>query len=420
MGVFFQNEKYFSHNRSEILDLFEIEPLRQEYLCSKYSELKRGVFVHYRRKDYLHSPQYCLTGDSYYKYCLKIMNEIFPDAHYYIFSDDIEHCEGLSYLKDLPQISFVKEDDVNCLYLMSMCFYGGIGTNSTFSWWGGWLNTNEEKKVMYPEKWFGNRTDLDIWWKGCYKMKDRPKRHFLTFGGGPMYYLDGVDRLTEQAQSLELFDHIYGFKEGHLKEEHPFWEQNYKFILQNPHGFGYWIWKPYLVYKVIQEAQYGDVIVYCDSGNELDIRKKDKIKELLDACSNEQIIGSIFQGHEDISCRSELYWTKHDVLLSLNANISDRILHSPQREVNSLIICKTKKTEKLMKEWCDTCVKNYQYINDFPSYVPNLPEFIVHKHVQSVFSILSKHHNIFSEKYTTRGVIDVLRNHRKESMLNEI
>lgn len=413
---FFQNEKYFNHNRTEILELFVAEPERMDYLTMKYPAHTNGIFIHYRRTDYLQDKRYNMVGNEYYQYCIRQMREKYPQATFYIFSDDIAYCQQQTYLMELPYKQFITdENDVDSLYLMSLCKLGGIGTNSSFSWWGGWLNTNESKVVMYPQQWFDHRTDLDIWWSGCYKMRERPQVHFLTYGGGPMYYLHAVDRLVRQATELQLFDHIYGFKENDLKHEHPFWEQHRTFILQNPSGFGYWIWKAYLIRKIMNQSQENDIIVYCDCGNELDIRKKDAIRELLEKAAQEEIIGQVFKGHHDIPHQSEIYWTKLDVILALKANECDAVLHSPQHQANPLIIRKTANTQKLVDEWCDLGLKNYHYLNDFPSYNGYLPEFVVHKHSQSLFSILSKQYGLFSKTVSTEGVIDVFRNHSADS-----
>lgn len=169
MWGFFQNENYFIHDRQNILELFEIESYRKEYLDTKYPSYSRGCFIHYRRKDYVHNEEYNIVTDEYFKSCIQEMQAKHPTCVFFVFSDDISYAESLEYLKTVSQVIFVKEDEVNCMYLMSMCFYGGIGTNSSFSWWGGWLNQNPDKTVFYPDKWLGERPGLDIWWKGCEK-----------------------------------------------------------------------------------------------------------------------------------------------------------------------------------------------------------------------------------------------------------
>ena len=411
---FFQNEKYFKHNRKEILELFEMEQIRENYLKSKYPDATKGVFIHYRRKDYLHNSDYNFLTDDYYCYCLKNIQKTFPDAVFFVFSDDLAHCKSLDYLRALERVIFVEEDDVNCLYLMSLCNYGGIGANSTYSWWGGWMNTNPNKMVMYPDKWLGERKHLDIWWNGCVRMNNRSKIYFLTFGGGPMYYLEAVDRIVKQAHELDLFDEVYGFKENDLKSEHPFWQNHRAHILQHPHGFGYWIWKPYLIHKIMSETQENDIIVYCDAGNEIDCRKKEKIKSLIDVAQDEWLMGNIVPDKEKY--RLEKHYVKGDVLYHFGIDHNDPVLNEVQRQTNTLIIYKNEKTMAFIEEWCELCLEKYQYINDYKSYTENHPEFYRHRHDQSVFSLLTRKYGLFG-KTETKDAIDVLRNNCGVSLL---
>jgi len=405
---FFQNENYFLHNRKEILEMFQIEIDREKHLGEKYPSCKKGAFIHYRRGDYLNNPNYNLSTDGYYKRGIQKMLHKHDDAVFFVFSDDLPYCRTLDYLLELPNVVFVEENDVDSLYLMSKCFYGGIAANSSYSWWGGWLNTNDDKFVVYPDKWLGNRDDLEIWWKGSFKMKDRPKNYFLTFGGGPMHFLDAVDRICKQAESLEIFDHIYGFKENDLKSDPDFWGKHREFILIHPRGFGHWIWKSYFIKKVMEEAQDDDIIVYCDCGNELDIRKKEQICGLFNVAQKDLLIGT-FPSPERTPYLDEIRWNKRDLLYYFNIERNDPILSTNQRQANPLIIYKNDKTMKFVNEWYQIGVDNNHFLNDFPSYTENYPDFIEHRHDQSIFSLLSKRYNLFSETLT-EGIIDTPRN----------
>ena len=82
-----------------------------------------------------------------------------------VFSDNIEKVKANKIFTD-SRVTFIEgETEIIDFYLMSMCQNNIIG-NSTFSWWSAWLNSNKDKNVYYPEKWFGpklshlNTTDL--------------------------------------------------------------------------------------------------------------------------------------------------------------------------------------------------------------------------------------------------------------------
>jgi hypothetical protein len=149
----FQSEKYFIEHRNELLELFEINKTTNTHLLEKYGEIlnQDTCSIHVRRGDYVGLPNHHPTQSiDYYKNAVKIIGE---DNHYLIFSDDIKWCEeNFNFLKHKTFVS--GNMDYEDLYLMSMC-KNNIIANSTFSWWGAWLNKNENKKVVAPSKWFG-------------------------------------------------------------------------------------------------------------------------------------------------------------------------------------------------------------------------------------------------------------------------
>lgn len=96
-------------------------------------------------------------------------------------------------------------------------------------------------------------------------------KEFITFGAGGDNYIEAGNRLIEQAKSLELFDKITLYKDADLKADTEFWEKHGDFIEKNKRGYGYWIWKPYLIKKSMDSMKDGDILLYADCGCEIDI-----------------------------------------------------------------------------------------------------------------------------------------------------
>lgn len=155
---FFQSEKYFENNRDAILNLFTI---KSEIMSSSekiYSFIKNKfptdiiVSLHVRRDDYLKlSHKHVNLSMEYYKHAVKKLNQIIGDFKLIVFSDEIDWCKNNLFFDNIIFYS-----DNNCyvdLCLMSM-FDHNIIANSTFSWWGAYLNKNKNKIVISPKKWF--------------------------------------------------------------------------------------------------------------------------------------------------------------------------------------------------------------------------------------------------------------------------
>jgi hypothetical protein len=168
---YFQSDKYFKDYRKEILDIFDLNDELKNKLKIKFKKELNGntCSIHVRRGDYLSLQNYHTSLQlSYYENAVKYIGE---DKNYLIFSDDINWCiENFNFIKNKTFISNNK--DYEDMYLMSLCD-DNIIANSSFSWWGAWLNKNKNKKVVYPKEWFGpsnkhlNTKDLfcELWIK---------------------------------------------------------------------------------------------------------------------------------------------------------------------------------------------------------------------------------------------------------------
>ena len=151
---YFQSEKYL--NRELILDLYSIDSKSYGRIFKEYLPFDNVVSLHVRRGDYLdkidrHPP-------TKLSYCKNAIDYFGSKYDFYVMSDDIDWCK--ENLKG-DNIRFIEgEPDYIDLWLMTLCEHNII-TNSSFSWWGSWLNQNKDKTVIAPKKWFGKYKHLD-------------------------------------------------------------------------------------------------------------------------------------------------------------------------------------------------------------------------------------------------------------------
>jgi len=163
---FFQNEKYFIDYKKDILFFFR-EPIAiTSYINNKYSHLQNAYFIHVRLGDYLTSKIHYVDLSKYYEKCIQTIGKNII----LLFSNEPSRVyEVYPLLKDKQNIIIIDEqDELATLYIMARCSLGGICSNSTFSWWGSYLNKNPHKQVFMPDKWFTNNdTDCsDIFYEG--------------------------------------------------------------------------------------------------------------------------------------------------------------------------------------------------------------------------------------------------------------
>ena len=159
---YFQSYKYIIEDREYIINKLEnkyekeIEE-KMNKIKEKYNN-KKIVSIHVRRGDYLNLPDYHYNlSDKYYNNAIKkydIENTVFI-----IFSDDVEYIKN-DFIKNVNiKYKEIIEDnnEERSLWIMSSCKDGHILANSSFSWWGDYLNMNKEKIVCCPVRWFGDK-----------------------------------------------------------------------------------------------------------------------------------------------------------------------------------------------------------------------------------------------------------------------
>lgn len=185
---YFQSELYFKDIEETVRDAFTFQPVIYEKLPK---ELKKAVLdyqkeienctsvsIHIRRGDYLLSRE--IYGGNctqeYYTKAVSIIKGQYAKAVFFVFSNDekwvIDWCEmqeEKNLCQFVPVLGVSEEMGYIDMMLMSKCKHHIIA-NSSFSWWGAWLNPSDSRCVIAPAKWFNHQECKDIYSEGMIRV----------------------------------------------------------------------------------------------------------------------------------------------------------------------------------------------------------------------------------------------------------
>jgi len=166
---YFQSEKFFIDAATKLRSQFMLREAMSSNSVSILNEIAscaHPVSLHVRSQDYISSQKthelHGVCSLEYYKQALKIVEALSEDeVCYFIFSDDTNYAKKI--LSDVPRCIFVMGNDSRPwedITLMAAC-RDHIIANSSFSWWGAWLNTDKEKIVVAPRNWFRRKKMIE-------------------------------------------------------------------------------------------------------------------------------------------------------------------------------------------------------------------------------------------------------------------
>ena len=163
---YWQSEQYFIEFADTIRADFTFRPIlsAQNAEVAKHILQVNAVSLHVRRGDYAINPKTTATHGlcslDYYRAAIDYVSGHVVKPLFFIFSDDIAWVKA--NLNIDSSAFFVdhnaNQESYNDMRLMSLCKHHIIA-NSSFSWWGAWLNQNAEKIVIAPKQWFSKSTD---------------------------------------------------------------------------------------------------------------------------------------------------------------------------------------------------------------------------------------------------------------------
>lgn len=163
---YWQSEQYFIEFTDKIRTEFTFKlplSLKNNEISTHISQVN-AVSLHVRRGDYANIPKTIATHGlcslDYYRAAIDYVSAHVVQPHFFIFSDDIAWVKA--NLNIGSSAFFIdhntNQESYNDMRLMSLCKHNIIA-NSSFSWWGAWLNQNAEKIVIAPRQWFSRPTD---------------------------------------------------------------------------------------------------------------------------------------------------------------------------------------------------------------------------------------------------------------------
>lgn len=193
----FMSQKYFEDVLPKVRDIYSFPPVESLSLPPKanenfliyYDEIMNSdsVSIHIRRSDSRYNEELYanICTIEYYQGAISYILERYPDAKFYIFSNEPKWIKGV--LKEIL-LGFVNKDMPNAeiraftdrfqimeandeytshldMYLLSQCHHN-ILSNSSFSWWGAWMNDHKNKTVIAPSLWVNGTYSEDIYTPG--------------------------------------------------------------------------------------------------------------------------------------------------------------------------------------------------------------------------------------------------------------
>ena len=208
------------------------------------------------------------------------------------------------------------------------------------------------------------------------------KRYLVSFADSRMK--KALLRLRRQAEEINFFDSIILLTEHELDAD--FLKRFEHLLSPQVRGFGYWLWKPYIIKTLLDTLETDDELYYLDAGCHINPRGRNRMLDYAQALKESKTGIVAFKLGDWCS---ELRFSKMDLLQHMNVHKSPHITETGQICATHVFCRKNSKSTAFLNEWLNTCY-NLHLIDDSPSAATNHPAFIEHRHDQSVFSILGK------------------------------
>ncbi len=163
---YFQTDKYFYDVADEIRNEIHFEPSKNidNIIILEKMRNTESVSVHMRFGDYVGNSIYDnICTKEYYTKAIEEMKRHYESVNFFVISDDIDKAKKLLDNDDYEYVDWNRQkDSYYDMQLISTCKHN-IMANSSFSWWGAWMNNNKNKIIIAPSQWLKNISQGDVW-----------------------------------------------------------------------------------------------------------------------------------------------------------------------------------------------------------------------------------------------------------------
>ncbi len=205
----------------------------------------------------------------------------------------------------------------------------------------------------------------------------RPRIIFYTFADGVRYT---CSRLANEVRDLDFFDEVHSLTAKDIGDE---LAEIFPRHMKSPIGFGYWIWKPFVLNKIAASLKEGDILIYVDAGSSTNRHTLSWLKALA--------LELHFSSNDLIACpchQPNRRWCKRRLIDEWPTVISERLLDSTQIEATRIALKISKNTKLLLSEWL-RLGSRVDLIDETNHGETEDASFVSHRYDQSIYSFLA-------------------------------
>jgi hypothetical protein len=211
------------------------------------------------------------------------------------------------------------------------------------------------------------------------------KKILISFAAGEKWYRSQA--ILNQSAKRHKFNGVISYTDQSRK-----WDfvGKYKDIFKETRGYGFWQWKSLILLDAMNQVNDGDIVAYIDSGNTI-IHDLDFIFKQCD--EKEIILFDNRDGNYERTTHKNINWTKRDCFVLMDCD-SEKYHTGSQVDASYQFYKKTDKVLEFLNEYNSYC-SNENIISDLPNITKeNHPQFIDHRHDQSILSNMAIKYNI--------------------------